>query len=638
VSFEEKKRRPADAIVDAAFEAIMTPTLKRLLDGKAAVALVVMVPTAAWVSPFNSYWKRRFGDRWYVVARDGLLRSDHKSSIGNSAVAGVLADGKSVVGIAATPDVLPSALITSADHTVTVPAPNGDILRKAIESHLGRGIAKEVDPLFGAGLDINDLTAAFRPGSTVRRIFDRIARATERRNGSAGDDRLPPVETAFEYGDARLWAMDLTRDMADYRAGRLGWSQVSRAVVLHGETGTGKTLFAKMVAKHLGLPFLAFSIADLFAQSEGALGDVVQATNSMFAWAASASPCVTLLDELDALPDRATISARGRDWWLPVLTNFMIKLDGALASRDRYDGCVLIACTNYLNHIDSALLRPGRFEKAIEIRRPDLAGTINILTHHLPELREADREELGRLLEGSTGAELMSVARDARRIARRGERALRADDVRAVALPKEDIPPARLRRICVHEAAHAVGLLVLGCGTPRGIVVRTRDGAAARTMVTPDDVDLPTRGTFEARVIVTLCGRAAEALIVGEASVGSGLDRDSDIAISTQMIASLHASAGLGGELAFTSDQHHALKAVSRDKTLRRRVERHLVELEKEAARLVRRHRRSIIAVADALAEARYLSGDSIRRIFDEVRTPAGGNEKLQHANNKRIA
>jgi hypothetical protein len=60
--------------------------------------------------------------------------------------------------------------------------------------------------------------------------------------------------------------------------------------------------------------------------------------------------------------------------------------------------------------------------------------------------------------------------------------------------------------------------------------------------------------------------------------------------------------------------------------------------LEKEAARLVRRHRRSIIAVADALAEARYLSGDSIRRIFDEVRTPAGGNEKLQHANNKRIA
>jgi cell division protease FtsH len=633
----QEKQRPADAIVDAAFEGILTPTLKRLLDGKAAVALVVIVPTPAWVVPLQAYWKRRLGDRWHIYARDGSVRLEHKSSIGNSAVSGSLADGRPVVGIAASPDILPSTLISSADHTVNVPAPNGPVLRKAIENYLGRGIVKDVPAWLGTGLDLHDLTAAFRARSTARQIVNRIARATERRIGSEGDDRLPSLDKAFEYGDARLWAMDLARDMADYRANRLSWSQASRAVVLHGETGTGKTLFGKMVANHLGLEFLPFSIADLFAQSEGALGDVVQATNSMFARAASASPCVVLLDELDALPDRATISARGRDWWLPVLTNFMIKLDGALASREKYDGCVFIACTNYLNRIDSALLRPGRFDRAIEIRRPDLRGTINILTHHLPELREADREELGRLLEGSTGAELMAIARDARRIARQDDRALRAEDVRAIALPDEEIPPAQSRRICVHEAAHAIGVLVLGCGTLRGIVVRTRDGAAAQTMVTHDDTDLPTRRTFESRVIVTLCGRAAETLLVGEASVGSGLDRDSDLALATRMIATLHAAAGLGGELAFTSDQHHALKAVARDKALRRRVERHLVALEKEAVRLVRRNRRAIMAVAEALAEARYLSGDAIGRIFDEIQNPAVGSKKLHHAQ-KRIA
>jgi cell division protease FtsH len=621
-----EKQKPADAIVEAAFEKIMTPTLKRRLDAKTAVAVVVIVPTPAWVAPLQAYWKQRFGDRWHIYARDGSVRSEHKSSIGNSAVSGSLADGRPVVGIAASPDILPSALISSADHTINMPAPTGAILQKAIESHLGRGIAKHLPAGIGTGLDINDLTAAFRPSSTARQITNRIARATQQRIGSYDNDRLPALETAFEYGDARLWAIDLARDMADYRAKTLKWSQVSRAVILHGETGTGKTLLAKMVSRHLGLEFLAFSIADLFAK-EGTLGDVVQATNAMFERCASASPCVALLDEVDALPDRATISARGRDWWLPVITNFMIKLDGAM-TRDSYDGCVFIGCTNYLDRIDSALLRPGRFDKAIEIRRPDLRGTINILSHHMPELGERDREELGRLLEGSTGAELMAVARDARRIARHADRTLQAEDVRTVALPDKEIPPTQSRRIFVHEAAHAIGTLVLGCGALRGIMVRTRGGSAARTTVAHDESDLPTRRTFEARVIMMLCGRAAETLLLGEASVGGGLDRESDLAIATQMIASLHASAGLGGHLAFTSTHDGALKAVARDKDLRRRVERHLVELEKAADRLVRRHRRSIMAVADALAEARYLSGDAIRRIFDETRNPPAGIKK----------
>ena len=67
--------------MDAAFEAIMTPTLKRLLDGKAAVALVVIVPAAAWVAPFQEYWKRRLGDRWHIYARDGSVRLEHRARL-----------------------------------------------------------------------------------------------------------------------------------------------------------------------------------------------------------------------------------------------------------------------------------------------------------------------------------------------------------------------------------------------------------------------------------------------------------------------------------------------------------------------------------------------------------------------------
>ncbi|MCK1341000.1 AAA family ATPase [Bradyrhizobium sp. 38] len=421
------------------------------------------------------------------------------------------------------------------------------------------------------------------------------------------------------------------------RISKIELNQISRSLIVFGESGTGKTIFARLVSRFLGLPLLAFSIANLFANSDGMLGGVVQATNAMFERAHAPRSCFLFLDELDALPDRATLSPRGRDWWLPVVANLLVKLDGAFSrggqtrsGTGRGDEIVFIGATNYVERIDSALLRPGRYERCIEISRPDLAGTINILAHYLPEIEDADRAELGRLLRGSTGAELMMVARDARRIARREARALEAENVRSVALPDEAIPSVRLRRICIHEAAHAVGILALACGTLVGIVIQTRVGEAARTQIAYDNDDVPTRRDFECRVVAALCGRAAERLLVGEVSVGSGLSDQSDMAMATRLIGSLHTT-GLAGELAFTADQGHALEAVSRDRTLRRRVEADLVRLEKEAERLVKRNRRAILAIADALAETRYLSGETVRHMLDSTKWPHGSKPSSKY-------
>ncbi|MCG2665764.1 AAA family ATPase [Bradyrhizobium sp. GCM10023182] len=614
------KRSPIDAILEVAFGRALSPALERSLSGEAAHAIIVIVPTAAWVAPCKTFWERRFGNRWHILGRDGASRSEHKPTVGNQTVSKALAAGQSIVGIATSIDILPSTLAVGADHTFYLSSPSGDVLRQILEKHFGRPVATPVPAQVGAGLDIDDLAAAFRPRSTSRQIVARMERATKRRIGSESNDRLPLLQSAIEYGDARQFFLDLATDLKD----GVPFSQLSRSVILYGESGTGKTTLAKLVAAHLNLPLLAFSVADLFARSDGALGGVVQATNAMFEMATSQS-CVFLLDELDALPDRATISDRGRDWWLPVLTNFMLKQDLAFARSGSGHGhiVVFVACTNYIERIDAALMRPGRYERAIEVRRPNLAGTINILGHYLPEIEGGERAELGRLLEGSTGAELMMVARDARRIARREERVLRAEDVRAAAMSDEDIPPGRLRRICVHEAAHAIGILVLRCGTLRGIVVQTRDGAAGRTMSVHDDTDLPTKRDLEARVVATLCGRAAERLLLGDISVGSGLDKRSDIAIATKLVASLHASTGLGSKLTYTSDHNDVLRAVSRDKSLRRLVEADLVRLEKEAERLVRRNRDAILAIADALALARYLSGEAISAIFEHKSRPA---------------
>jgi len=610
MSSSTEKKSPSEAIVHVAFEAALTPAIRRALSGKASVAVVVIVPAAAWVGHCKHFWHGRFGDRWYVLDRDGANRSEHKATIGNSRVSEALAAGKSIVGIATSMDILPSTLVASADHTMHLTVPTGGALRQVLNAHLGRPIAEDVPALVGTGLDLDDLTAAFRPKSTSRQIVARIERATRRRIGSENDDRLGSLDSATEYGLARRWALELAKDLEDGCV-----SQASRSLVVYGETGTGKTRFANLVAKHLGLPLISFSIADLFGgTSDGALGGVIQATNAIFDRVFTAKNCVFFLDELDALPNRATISDRGRDWWLPVITNFMLKLDSAFS---RGEEKIFIAATNYVSRIDSALLRPGRYERAIEIRRPDLAGTINILGSYLPELDLEARTDLGQILRGSTGAEIMMIARDARRIARREDRALRPDDVRAIALPIENIPAARLRRICIHEAAHAVGILVLDCGNLHGIVVRTRDGTAGRTMAEHKEDDLLTRRDFEARVVATLCGRVAECALIGEVSVGSGLATDSDMAIATRIIGSLHAGS-LGDDLAFRADQQSALAAVARDPSLRRRVEADLLRLEKDALRLVRRNRHAILAIAEELAKTRHLTGEAIRELYEE--------------------
>lgn len=610
-----QSRRAADSIIHAVVEAALTPALARRLVSKESLAVTVLAPSPAWVSPVETYWKRRFGENWHVLGRDGSSRSEHKSSVGNSAISGLLSEGRSIMGVAPTAGILPSALIASSDVTLVLRTPNADVLAQILAFHFGKKVSFEHSGAIGAGLDFHDFVAAFRERSTPGQVIDRIRRATQRNIEPTGDeDRLPSLETAFEYGEAQQWALNLAQDIADYRAGRTGWLDIPRGLIVFGESGTGKTIFAKMVARHLNLPLIAFSIADLFGKSEGALGDVVQATNSIFARAAAATPCITFLDELDALPDRATLSARGRDWWLPVCANFLVKLDGAFAAERA--GNIFIGATNYISRIDAALLRPGRFERAIEIRRPDLRGTINILRHHAPEIAERDLSELGQMVEGSTGAELMMLARDARRNARREARELCADDLRVVAF-SERIQPDKMRRICVHEAGHAVGALVLLPGAVRGIIVRSRKGTSARTLLADEEGDIPTGTTLEARVVVALCGRAAERLLLGETSVGAGGSEDSDLALATRTVASLHASAGLGDSIVFTADLDRALKAVRRDRSLRRRVDRHLAKLQKRADELVERNRRTISAIASALAETRYLSSEAIQNIFD---------------------
>jgi ATP-dependent Zn protease len=311
----------------------------------------------------------------------------------------------------------------------------------------------------------------------------------------------------------------------------------------------------------------------------------------------------------------------------------MLSLDNAVAGKRA--GIVVIGATNNINGVDAALLRPGRLERAIEIKRPDRAGALNILRYHLNgTLLEADLSEIADLMEGSTGAEIMMAVRSARRAARYQGRELECDDLLKAIAPIENIAPHVLRRICIHEAAHAVSSLAVHSGIlKRCFVGGTDSSSAGETVIRRDNHDFPTKNEIERQVIVALCGRVAEEVLIGDISSGAGGDAKSDLARSTRLIAALHASWGLGGTVTYIAAEEEVLAAVVVDRNLRTTVEKHLQELQLRARELVIRYRDAILAVSDQLQQRRQLSGEEVKRIVDATPARIHASERRPQVN-----
>jgi hypothetical protein len=598
-------------VVGAAFEAALPKGVRRRLRHGQALAVIVVVPTQAWVLPVAAYARSAFGDRWCMQTREGPDRKLN-ASVGSQDVARNLSRGLCVMGVAADAGLLPAALTSAADVTIRVAAPDAAVLRRAI-TRFARRSPGELPDGIAAGLDLHEIVAAFRPGSGPRDIVRRLAAAASA--GRVRSDRVPALATAVEYGPARLWGLDLARDIAAYRAGRISWRDVDRGICLHSPPGMGKSLFAQVLARACGVPLVSTSVGQWFADGPGYLDSVIKQMRGAFARAAAlASPCsILFLDEIDALPDRETLSERGRDWWMPIIADALLLLDSAVDGRT---GIVVVGATNAIERVDRALLRPGRLEKVVAIPAADAAGAVNIARFHLDgELRGDDLANVGALLEGSSAAEIMHAVRTARRSARHAGRALTVEDIERAALPADEIPAERLFRMAVHEAAHAVAALAVPVGAVRHVALNSRGNSGGRTVIDFTDADLWTRRGIEDRVVVGLAARAAERIFTGEVSTGGGGAADSDLGMATTMVASLHASYGMGEGLAFLGASDGLLREVALNSGLRVVVERHLRELEVRAADLVEANRDAVLAVAARLADRRHVGGKEIEEM-----------------------
>ena len=614
---KREKLSPGRAVVVAALNAAMTPEIRRRIAGKrTSLAVVVEVPGAGWVPVLDRHF-RDLPIGWETFARTGNQRSRDKSDIGNDEVCRSLGAGGRVAGIAANTGLLPSSLLAAADITIRIAAPTGAVIREAMRLCLTGRLPKTIEDGIVAGLEFEDIVAALRKGSTPAEALSRLGAAARQRAGRDASGGAPALETAVEYGEARAWGLALARDIAEFRAGRLQWRECDRGAVLYSDPGCGKSVLAASIAQACGIPLIRASVAEYFATvGDCDLGTVIKAQRATFARAAAVAPALLFLDEIDAMPDRRTLSPRGRDWWMPVINDFLLLLDSAVSGQR--EGLVVLGATNRIEAVDPALLRPGRLERAIEIKRPDVAGVVNILRFHLGgDLAGTDLTDIAGMIEGATAAEIMDLVRTARRAARHDGRAFSVDDLRSAAFGEaasED--PDFLRRAAVHEAGHAVAASIHRPGSVICVSLQARGPGGGFTKMAPPRAKLFTLQEIEEQVIESLCGGEAERVVLGQASTGAGGGDESDIARATRVISALHASTTLAGAPVYLCAARDALEAIRLDPLLRTSVQKHLETLMARAHDLVGRHQSEIIEVADELARRRILSGDEVLAIM----------------------
>jgi hypothetical protein len=185
------------------------------------------------------------------------------------------------------------------------------------------------------------------------------------------------VEALSGYGKAKIWALDLKVDLADYRTGSLAWSDMSTKLLLYGPPGTGKTTFARALCNSLQVPLVVTSVSTWL--QGGHLNDVIDKMAKTFAEARAMAPSILFIDEIDGIGKRQPAAQEYADYWNTMVNKALELLDGVVKS----EGLVIVGATNRPEQIDDAIKRSGRLETHIEIPMPDVATLAEIFAHHL---------------------------------------------------------------------------------------------------------------------------------------------------------------------------------------------------------------------------------------------------------------
>lgn len=309
-------------------------------------------------------------------------------------------------------------------------------------------------------------------------------------------------------------------------------ARIPKGVLLVGPPGTGKTLLARAVAGEAGVPFLSISGSDFVEMYVGVGASRVR---DLFDQAKKKSPAIVFIDEIDAVGrQRGSGLGNGNDEREQTLNQLLVEMDGFGTN----EGVIVIAATNRPDVLDSAILRPGRFDRQVTVGRPDTKGREEILKVHSknkPLAPDVDLKSVAKSTIGFVGADLENLMNEAALLAaRRGYKAITYAEIQEAMVKvrmgaekkSHKYSEKALKLTAFHEAGHAVVAYFLDNHDPvEEISIIPRGmGAGGYTMYQPQEENYNSKNEMLDFVVSALGGRVAEALVMDDVSTGASND------------------------------------------------------------------------------------------------------------------
>ncbi len=482
-----------------------------------------------------------------------------------------------------------------------------------------------------------ELLLGFGPTLLIVGLFVLIARRAAKAGGAMGAlgnfgksqaRRVDPEKIRVTFADVA--GIDEAKkelsEIVDFlrepdRYGRLG-GRIPHGVLLSGAPGTGKTLLARAVAGEAHAAFFSISASEFI---EAIVGVGASRVRDLFAKAKEAAPAIIFIDELDAIgrSRQGSVSVTGaNDEREQTLDQILTELDGF----EPAEAVIVLAATNRPDVLDSALLRPGRFDRRVSVQPPDRTGRKQILEVHtrsIPLADSVDLDALAATTPGMVGADLANLANEAALTAARlGHDKVEMSDFtdslekillgspRGIVLTKAD-----RERTAYHESGHAlVGMLTAGADPVRKVSIIPRGMALGVTVSTPDSDRVSyTREDLEAKIRVALGGRVAEEVVYGTITSGAESDLQQLTQIARQMVGRWGMSDAVGPITVLPAEGEGPLlpgastTSESTQRLLDEEVHRMIEAAHEEVTHLLSDHRDQLDGLAHALLKAETL-------------------------------
>ena len=431
-------------------------------------------------------------------------------------------------------------------------------------------------------------------------------------------------------------------------------ARIPKGVLLVGPPGTGKTLMAKAVAGEAGVPFFSISGSDFVEMFVGVGASRVR---DLFEEGKRHSPCIIFIDEIDAVARRrGTGMGGGHDEREQTLNQLLVEMDGFGVN----EGIIVMAATNRVDILDTAILRPGRFDRTIAVGAPDVRGREEILKVHAkgkPLGDDVDLAQIAQTTAGFTGAELENLLNEAAILAAKEDRQFLCQKDIQKAFIKVGIGTEKHSRVisekekkitAYHEAGHAILFHVLEKMDPVYTIsiIPTGAGAAGYTMPLPNrDEMFNTRGKMLENIQVCLGGRIAEELIFDDITTGASEDIRRATSIAKAMVTKYGMSANMG-MVTYGDDQDEVF--IGRDlahsrgfsETTAAAIDREVKEIIDDcyvkAKASIQEHSYVLEHCAQLLLEKEKIGRAEFEELFEEEKNAAASGEIVQNSEDEK--